>query len=87
MSALVGVHVARILAENGYRVVGHDLNRAGELAFYPEVEKAITFVRGDVTQMSHLLETVERHQYRVQYDLRAALEHCIDIVRGRSKRA
>jgi nucleoside-diphosphate-sugar epimerase len=62
VNGLVGAHVARILAENGHRVVGHDLNRSGELAFYPEVEKAITFVRGDVTQFTHLLEVVETHR-------------------------
>ncbi|RPI99492.1 MAG: NAD(P)-dependent oxidoreductase, partial [Deltaproteobacteria bacterium] len=33
----------------------------GELAFYPDVEKKINFVWGDITQLSHLLETVEKY--------------------------
>ena len=62
VNGLVGAHVARILAEQGHRVIGHDLNPHGELAYYPEVEKAITVVWGDMTQWSHLLEVVETHQ-------------------------
>ena len=64
VNGLVGAHVARILAAEGHRVVGHDLNRAGELAFYPEVQRAITFVWGDVTQLSHLVEVVEKHEVK-----------------------
>jgi len=62
VNGLVGTHVARILVENGFDVVGHDLNRSGELAFYPEIAQAVTFVWGDITQPFHLLETVEKHR-------------------------
>jgi nucleoside-diphosphate-sugar epimerase len=61
VNGLVGLHLAKILVENGLEVVGYDNNRRGELAFYPEVEKRIKVVWGDITQFPHLLETVERH--------------------------
>ena len=61
VNGLVGLHLAKILVENGLDVVGYDNNRRGELAFYPEVEKRIKVVWGDITQFPHLLETVERH--------------------------
>ncbi len=61
VNGLVGSHLAKILVDNGTDVVGYDNNRKGELAFYPEVEKRIKVVWGDITQLPHLLETVERH--------------------------
>lgn len=64
VNGLVGVHTAKILLDEGIKVVGYDTNRNGELAFYPEVEKRIKFVWGDITQFGHLLETVER--FRVE---------------------
>ena len=62
LNGLVGIHTAKILLEDGFEVVGYDSNRSGELSFYPEVEKEIRFVLGDITQFSHLLETVEKHK-------------------------
>jgi nucleoside-diphosphate-sugar epimerase len=62
VNGLVGIHTAKILLEEGFEVVGHDSNRSGELAFYPEVAEKIRFVWGDITQFSHLLETVERYR-------------------------
>jgi len=62
VNGLVGAHVTRILVDNGLPVVGHDLNRSGEMAFYPEVKKAITFVWGDITQPTHLFEIAEKYQ-------------------------
>ena len=62
MNGLVGIHTAKILLEEGFEVVGYDTNRSGELAFYPEVEQKIHFVWGDITQLSHLLETVEKYK-------------------------
>ena len=61
VNGLVGLHLAKILVDEGWDVVGYDNNRRGELAFYPEVEKRIKVVWGDITQFPHLLETVERH--------------------------
>lgn len=61
VNGLVGPHLAKILVENGQDVVGYDNNRKGELAFYPEVEKRIKIAWGDITQLPHLLETVEKH--------------------------
>jgi len=61
VNGLVGLHLAKILIDEGWDVVGYDNNRKGELAFYPEVEKKIKVVWGDITQFPHLLETVERH--------------------------
>ena len=62
VNGLVGVHTANILLEEGFEVVGYDTNRFGELVFYPEVEKRINFVWGDITQFPHLLETVEKYR-------------------------
>jgi UDP-glucuronate 4-epimerase len=61
VNGLVGIHTAKTLIEEGFDVIGHDSSRSGELAFYPEVAKKIRFVWGDITQFSHLLETVETH--------------------------
>ncbi len=61
INGLVGLHTARILLDEGFEVVGYDQNRSGELAFYPEVAERITFVWGDITQLGHLLETVEKY--------------------------
>ena len=61
VNGLIGLHTARILLDKGFEVVGYDQNRWGELAFYPEVAKRITFVWGDITQIGHLLETVEKY--------------------------
>jgi len=64
VNGLVGLHTARILLDEGLEVVGYDQNRSGELAFYPEVAERITFVWGDITQLGHLLETVERYKVK-----------------------
>jgi nucleoside-diphosphate-sugar epimerase len=61
INGLIGVQTAKLLIEDGFEVVGYDTNRSGELSFYPEVEKKIHFVWGDITQLPHLLETVEKH--------------------------
>jgi nucleoside-diphosphate-sugar epimerase len=62
VNGLVGVHCARILIEKGYDIVGYDSNASGELRYYPEVSRTTVFVRGDLTDLSHLLDTVERHK-------------------------
>ena len=64
VNGLLGLHTARILLDEGLEVVGYDQNRSGELAFYPEVAERITFVWGDITQLGHLLETVERYKVK-----------------------
>jgi len=64
VNGLVGLHTARILLDEGLEVVGYDQNRSGELAFYPGVAERITFVWGDITQLGHLLETVERYKVK-----------------------
>lgn len=61
VNGLIGLHTARILLDEGYEVVGYDQNRRGELAFYPGVAERVTFVWGDITQLGHLLETVEEY--------------------------
>jgi nucleoside-diphosphate-sugar epimerase len=61
VNGLVGLHTAKILLDEGFKVVGYDQNRSGELAFYPEVAEKITFVWGDMTQIGRLLETVEKY--------------------------
>ena len=64
VNGLVGVHTAKILLEEGFKVVGYDTNRSGELNFYPEVSKRMKVVWGDITQLSHLLETVEKYKVK-----------------------
>jgi len=64
VNGLLGLHTARILLDEGLEVVGYDQNRSGELAFYPGVAERITFVWGDITQLGHLLETVERYKVK-----------------------
>ncbi len=61
VNGLVGLHTAKILLDEGLEVVGYDQNRSGELAFYPEVAERVKFVWGDITQLGHLLETVEKY--------------------------
>jgi nucleoside-diphosphate-sugar epimerase len=61
VNGLVGLHTAKLLLDEDFEVVGYDQNRSGELAFYPEVAEKITFVWGDMTQLGHLLETVEKY--------------------------
>ncbi len=61
VNGLIGLHTAKILLDEGFEVVGYDQNRWGELAFYPEVAERITFVWGDMTQVGHLMETVEKY--------------------------
>jgi nucleoside-diphosphate-sugar epimerase len=61
VNGLVGLYTAMILLDEGYEVVGYDQNRRGELAFYPEVAERVKFVWGDITQLGHLLETVEKY--------------------------
>jgi nucleoside-diphosphate-sugar epimerase len=61
VNGLIGLHTAKILLDEGFEVIGYDQNHSGELAFYPEVAERITFVWGDITQFSHLVETVEEY--------------------------
>jgi len=61
VNGLVGLHCARILLEKGCEVVGYDSNLSGELAYYPEVSQKVAFIRGDLADFGHLLETVEKH--------------------------
>ena len=61
INGMTGLHTAKILLDKGFEVVGYDNCRSGELAFYPEIEKRITFVWGDITHAGHLLETVEKN--------------------------
>jgi UDP-glucose 4-epimerase len=61
INGMTGLHTAKLLLEKGLDVVGYDNNRNGELAFYPEVEKKIRFVWGDIVHFGHLLETVEEN--------------------------
>ena len=61
VNGLVGLHTAKILLDEGFEVVGYDQNRSGELAFYPEVAGRVKFIWGDITQLGHLLETVEKY--------------------------
>jgi nucleoside-diphosphate-sugar epimerase len=70
VNGLVGLHCARILLEKGCGVVGYDSNLSGELAYYPEVSQNLSFIRGNLTDFSHLLETVEKH--RVEHVLHLA---------------
>jgi nucleoside-diphosphate-sugar epimerase len=60
VNGLVGLHAAKLLLDEGFEVVGYDQNRTGELAFYPEVAERVRFIWGDITQLGHLLETVEK---------------------------
>jgi UDP-glucose 4-epimerase len=62
INGMTGLHTAKILLEKGFAVVGYDNCSKGELAFYPEIEKRITFVWGDITHAGHLLETVEKYK-------------------------
>ena len=61
VNGLVGVHTAQILLDKGFDVVGYDANRSGELAIFPEIADRMTFVWGDISQLPHLLETVEKY--------------------------
>ncbi len=61
INGLVGAHCARILSDEAFDVVGYDTNPAGELDYYPEIRSRILLVKGDLTDLGHLLETVERH--------------------------
>jgi UDP-glucose 4-epimerase len=61
INGMTGLHTAKLLLVKGLDVVGYDNNRSGELAFYPEVEKKIRFVWGDITHFGHLLGTVEKN--------------------------
>jgi nucleoside-diphosphate-sugar epimerase len=61
INGMTGLHTAQRLLQEGLEVVGYDNNRNGELAFYPEVEKKIRFVWGDIVHFGHLLETVEEN--------------------------
>ena len=61
INGMTGLHTAQRLLQEGLEVVGYDNNRNGELAFYPEIEKKIRFVWGDIVHFGHLLETVEEN--------------------------
>ena len=61
INGMTGLHTAKRLLQEGLEVVGYDNNRNGELAFYPEVEKKMRFVWGDIVHFGHLLETVEEN--------------------------
>ena len=61
VNGLVGVYTAKILLDEGFEVVGYDTNQSGELALFPEIADRITFVWGDISQLPHLLETVEKY--------------------------
>jgi nucleoside-diphosphate-sugar epimerase len=61
INGMTGLHTAKRLLQEGLEVVGYDNNRNGELAFYPEVEKQIQFVWGDIVHFGHLLQTIEEN--------------------------
>jgi nucleoside-diphosphate-sugar epimerase len=61
VNGMTGLHTAKILLANGHDVVGYDNCRSGELAFYPEIDKKIVFVWGDMTHAGHLHETIEKY--------------------------
>ena len=61
INGMTGLHTTKRLLQEGLEVVGYDNNRNGELEFYPEVEKKIRFVWGDIVHFGHLLETVEEN--------------------------
>jgi len=61
INGMIGLHTAKLMLAEGLGVVGYDQNRNGELAFYPEIEKQIHFVWGDIIHFGHLLQTVEEN--------------------------
>jgi len=61
VNGLVGLHTAKILLDEGFEVIGYDQNRLGELAFYPDIAERVKFVWGDIAQLVHLFETVEKY--------------------------
>lgn len=61
INGMTGLHTAKRLLQEGLEVVGYDNNPNGELAFYPEVEDKIRFVRGDMVHFGHLLQTIEEN--------------------------
>ena len=70
VNGMTGLHTAKILLDKGHEVVGYDNCRTGELVYYPEIEKKIVFVWGDMTHAGHLFETVEK--YNVEHIIHLA---------------
>jgi len=61
----IGTYVARDLIRTGAEVVGYDVvdnRQVPHMVLTPEEEQAVHFVRGDITDLAHLLRTVKEER-------------------------
>jgi len=58
----VGVNVARKFVDEGYKVVCYDIAPRRGIDFLEKAGDKIAFVRGDVLDLPHMLETVRNYQ-------------------------